>query len=350
MSINPVESRNVLEASIAIDAAVQLSIDNGTDRELCASMKEVSNAACKKCETKVKRSLSDEAYAEENAELLSRCNDPSFYALFETTEHLEALEFDIHPDSIFKFKNSFQTKALFQCRKKIEKSKTDEAYRLENQVMLTQCLDTKNILMVDKEISLEVLKLYDVPPVDSKKFYNRDQVCALKYEVDFVNAQQFDQPKCYLLYELSKRKVQYNIEELLMFRDTNQANAFLLGVPLQIALKFKSDDSVQAINILKDRYSEKIHNNPHFFSWLAENVLMVENKIALLGLSLGFSVEQTVQTKGSTSFLWYSFVNFSLSLLCAFPFYFCTTAEEVDQLAFMGDNTAHPDSHGFHGG
>jgi len=340
MTVKITESENDLTAvEVESSAEIVEVFGSAMSNEVCASMPAIQAAACRSCHVKLLKASDDEHYAKANEELLKKCNDPTFLSLFMTTEHLEALALDISPQYIFDFKNIFQTKAIIECRDKIKQAQNDKNFEVENRVMLAQCADTKNILMVYKGIQLEVLRLYNVPPADTLQFYSRDQVCALQYGVDFANASKFDQPRCLLLYKLIKRNMAFDVKLILKIRNTIQASAILENVPFEAAQNFKSDDSVKFIKMSKEKYHEEIEKDPQFFTWLIEKAQLVQNKVALFGLNYGFTIEQTVKTKDVPSLIKYFGVNIVAALTCFFTLhhFLCTTTEEADYMDFVGE-------------
>ena len=309
----------------------------------CGELTKIQSSALSLCAAKLDKSRADIEYANAHSELIASCANEEFLKKFNSTVQIQALEYDIHPEYIFKIKNSFQTRAIGVCRTKLDKAKNDSKFKLENVELIDECGKIQEIIKVDSAINLQALDQYNVPPLYAHEFYNLYQMHALDCGISHQKAVSFNRVRSYLLDELRNidPPIEYTIGQIQHFTNFDQANAFLAGVPFDDSLRYVSDDSVEAFKKLKKSYNKDITGSEKFFSWLINSTLLIDNKWALKGLDLRFTIDQAIETKGFGSFVLKWLSNKLSDTFCSILFVeyvftdFCYTTQEADRQLFL---------------
>jgi hypothetical protein len=309
----------------------------------CGELPPIQSSALGLCAAKLEKASNDIEYATAHYELIGSCKNEEFLKKFNSTVQIEALEYDIHPEYIFKIKNSFQTRAIGVCKTKLDKAKNDRKFKLENLELIDECGKIQEIIKVNSAISLQALDQYNVPPLYAHEFYNFYQMHALECGIGHSKAVSFNQRvHSYLLDELNMNpQIKFTIGQIQHFAKLNQANAFLAGVPFDDSLRYVSDDSVEAFKKLKESYQKNITESGKFSSWLINSTLLIDNKWALKGLDLGFTIDQAIETKGCGSLMLKWLANKLSDTFCSIPFVdyvltdFCYTTQEADRQLFL---------------
>lgn len=320
---------------------MEVYYENGLSSPRISTAQVIWGAARKACEAKLAQAHGDANYAATHLDIITACSDVSFIARFNSTEHLEALHFDIPTAYIFQITNPFQTRAIGICRKKLEQASSENDFMLHNKDLVEQCNKIEEILKFDRNQNCQALEEFNVPPSYAHQFDNDQQIYALKLNLSYQDAVSLNRLQDYLLYVLkvNKKIIEKSIIKDMPFTRFVQINAFAEGVTLEKSMSFNKDESVQALRELRIKYKEDAKENPQFFDWLMDRALLIESKWALHGLDKGFTVEQAVKTEGIITYSYYSAVNELSDWICGLPLlgYIFATASNICELIIEAD-------------